>query len=133
MFKIRPCLHGCSQVSTISEVLFTGLLSCKHAHEVWDKVHKHFNLQMKARMHHLCVELKMSKKGSKSIYEYVLRIRAIVDSFLAVDDPISERGQVDAILQGFPEEYNHFTLMVYNKGEPTDIYDVKALLYVQEA
>lgn len=38
-------------LSTISEVVLPRLLSCKHAHEIWDKIHKHFNSQMKSRVH----------------------------------------------------------------------------------
>lgn len=85
---------------------------------------------MKARVHQLHLELKTSKKGNKTISEYVMRIRVIVDSLFAIGDPISERDQIDAISQGLPEEYNPFIMMIYRKGEPTYIYDVEALLYV---
>lgn len=40
--------------------------------------------------------------------------------------------QIDAILQGLPKKYNPLIMMIYSNGEPTDIYDVEALLYVQE-
>lgn len=39
-------------LSTIYESVLPKVFACKRAHEVWDKVHKHFNSQMKARMHH---------------------------------------------------------------------------------
>lgn len=45
-------------LSTISEVVLSCVLSCKHAYEMWDKMHKHFNLQMKAHVHQLRFELK---------------------------------------------------------------------------
>lgn len=85
-------------LSTISESVLPRLLSCKHAYEVWDKVHKHCNAQMKARVHQLRVKLKMIKKGTQSISEFVLHIRSIVDSLLAIGDPISERDQINVIL-----------------------------------
>lgn len=40
---------------------------------------------------------------------------------------------MDAILQGSPEEYNPFIMMIYNKGDPIDIYIMELLLYVQKA
>lgn len=43
-----------------------------------------------------------------------------------------KRDQVDFILQGFPKEYNPLVIMIYEKVEPKDIYEVEALLYVQE-
>lgn len=88
---------------------------------------------MKARVHQLLVELKTIKKGSRSISEYVLWVRAIADSLLVIGDPIFERDQMDVILQGFTEEYNPFIMMIYGKVKPTDIYEVEALVYVQEA
>lgn len=79
-------------LSTIYESVLPKVLACKCAYEVWDKVHKHFNSQMKARVHHICSELKISKKGTISISEYVLRVCAIADSLVAIGDPISKYG-----------------------------------------
>lgn len=62
-------------LSTISEaVLFPRILSCRPAHEVWDKVNKHFHLQIKAQVHQLMPELKTIKKGNMPISKHVLRI-----------------------------------------------------------
>lgn len=72
-------------------------------------------------------------KGSRSISEYVLIIRAISNSLLLIDDPISRRDEIDAILQGVPEDYNSFIMMIYEKGKPNDIYYIESLLYMQEA
>lgn len=88
---------------------------------------------MKARVHQLYVELKMIKKGTQYISKFVLRIRSIVDSLLAIGDPISERDQIGAIFQGLPEEYNSFIIMAYNITDPMYIYEVDGFLYVQEA
>lgn len=59
---------------------------------------------MKAQVHQLRAELKMSKKGTKTTYELFLRIRAIAYSVMEIRDPISERDQIDSILQGLLEE-----------------------------
>lgn len=62
-----------------------------------------------------------------------MRIQAIANSLIVIGDQIYERDQIDVILQGLPEEYNSFIMMIYGKGENTVIYDIEALLYVQEA
>lgn len=80
---------------------------------------------MKARIRQLHSELKTSKKGSRSISEYVLCVQAIAVSLMDVGDPIYERGQVDAILQGLVGEYNPFFMMVYSKAGIMDIYDMQ--------
>lgn len=54
-------------------------------------------------------------------------------SLLDIGDHISERDQTNEILQGLPEEYNPFIMMIYGKLELTNIYYVEALFYVQEA
>lgn len=95
-------------------------------------MHKHLYSQMKAWVHQLRLELKTTKKGNHSISKYVLQIRVLVDSLLDVGDPISERDKIDAILQGLLEEYNPLIMMIHGKVKSTNIYDVEALLYVQE-
>lgn len=77
--------------------------------------------------------LKKSKKGTKTISEFVLQIRAIKDSLMAIGNTISECDQIDSILQGLPKDYNHFIIMVYGKTDQVDIYEVEGLLCVQEA
>lgn len=52
---------------------------------------------------------------------------------MAIVDPISECDKIDSILQGLPEEYNPFIMIVYGKTDPMDIYEVEGLMHVQEA
>lgn len=93
-------------LSSLSDSILPRVLGCKHSWEVWDKVHKHFYSQLKAKVRQLRSELKSTKKGTSSINEYVLKIKAIVDSLIAVGDTIIEQDQIDAILEGLPKEYN---------------------------
>ncbi|PNX79443.1 retrovirus-related Pol polyprotein from transposon TNT 1-94, partial [Trifolium pratense] len=49
-----------------------------------------------------------------------------------VGDTVSEQEQVDAILEGLPEEFNSFVMMVYSRFESPTVEDVEALLLLQE-
>lgn len=120
-------------LSTISKSILPRVLSCKPAYEVWDKVHKHFKSQKKLCVHQLMSELKMSKKGIRTIFKYVLRVCAIDNSPMIIGGPIYEYVHVDAILHGLSEEYDPLIMMEYGKTKPIDIYDVEVILYVQEA
>lgn len=93
-------------LSMLSDSILPRVIGCKHSRQVWDKIHKFFYAHLKAKVRQLISELKSTKKGSRSIYEYVLCIKAISDSLLAIGDSISEQDQIDAILEGLPEEYN---------------------------
>lgn len=66
------------------------VLSSEHSYEVCDKIHKYFNARMKARVRQLRVELKSTKKGNRSIIEFVLRFKAITNSFIVLGDSISK-------------------------------------------
>lgn len=90
-------------LSTISELVLPRVLSCKHSYEVWDKIHKFFNVQMRARVRQLRVELKSTKKGNYSVTEFVLKIKAIASSLLAVGDSTLEQDQIDSILNRLPK------------------------------
>lgn len=109
------------------------VLACKHAYEVWEKIHQYFNAQVKARVHQLRVELKSTKKGNKSITELVLRIKAIANSLLAVGDLITKQDQIGSILNGLPEEHNPFVMHMYGCPITHTLCEVEALLYLQEA
>lgn len=88
---------------------------------------------MKAKMRQLRSELKSSKKGAHSINEYVLRIKAIVDVLVAIGDSVTEQDQIDAILEGLPEEDNPFVMMIYSRVDPPSVTDIESLLMVREA
>lgn len=61
------------------------------------------------------MELKSTKKGKKSITEFVLRIKAIANTLLAVGDSISEQDQIDSILATFVDGYTRYTLLYFLK------------------
>jgi hypothetical protein len=120
-------------LSTLSESVLPRVLSCRHAHEVWDKIHKYFNSVLKSRARQLRSELKNSRKLARSVNEYLLRIKTIINSLVAVGDVVSEQEHVDAILEGLPEEFNSFVMMIYSRYESPTVEDVEALLLLQEA
>lgn len=97
-----------------------------------DIIHKYFNAHMKARVRQFHVELKSIMKGNCSVTEFLLRVKAIANSLLAVGDVLSKKDQVDLILDGLPKEYNSFVMQMYGMAEPPTLYDVKTLLYIQE-
>lgn len=63
----------------------------------------------------------------------MLHIKAIIDSLLAISDPVIEQDHIDAILEGLLEEYNSFVMMIYRRIDPPSTTDIEALLMVQEA
>jgi histone deacetylase 1/2 len=56
-----------------------------------------------------------------------------VNSLIAVGDNVSEQEQIDATLDGLPEEFNSFVMMFYSKTDEFAVEDLEALLLLQEA
>lgn len=88
---------------------------------------------MKAKVRQLRSKLKNTKKGTHTINEFVLHMKAICDSLVAIGDSISEKDQIDAILEGLPEEYGPFVMMIYGRSDSPSVSDIESSLLLQEA
>ena len=73
-----------------------------------------------------------SIKKDKSINEYLLEIKKIVDSLAAIDSPISDDDHIEAILDGLPEDFDSFITSVTLRLDPYSVDDIEALLLAQE-
>lgn len=62
-----------------------------------------------------------------------MRIRALVDSLQAIGDPVTKQDHIDTILEGLPEEFNSFAMMIYARIEPASVDDIETLLVVQDS
>lgn len=120
-------------LSSLSDSILPRVVGCKHAWQVWEKIQNHFYTTMKAKVRQLRFELKITKKGSRSINEYLLRIKAIVDQLIAAGDTLSDQEHIDVVLDGLPEEYNSFVMMIYARSDSPSISDIESLLLLQEA
>lgn len=97
------------------------------------QIHKFFYSHLRAKVRQFRSELKNTKKRTRSISEYLLRIRPIMDSLQAMGDSISEQDHIDTVLEGLPEEYNSFVMMIYGRNDSPSIDDIEALLLTQDS
>jgi len=79
----------------------------------------------------LKVQLRMIKKD-KSILEYLLAIKKIIDSLAAIGSVISDDDHIEAILDGLPEDYDSFVTFVTSRLDPYTVDDIEAFLLAQE-
>ncbi|GAU27211.1 hypothetical protein TSUD_108020 [Trifolium subterraneum] len=120
-------------LSTISDGVLPRVLNCKHSHEVWEKIHKYFNSVLKSRARQLRSELKNTKKSARSMSEYLLRIKSIVNSLIAM-------GDMDCWKQESEKErivlLSHFVKIIVKSFTGSDnptVEDIEGLLLLQEA
>ena len=65
--------------------------------------------------------------------EYLLRIKAIVDALSSIGYSILVQDHLDAIFDGFPEEYNAFVISVNTRLDPYTIPKIESLLLAHES
>lgn len=99
----------------------------------WHKIHKHFYAHLKAKARQLRTELKTLKKGTKTVSEFITKLHSMADSLAAIGDEVKDQDLMDIILEGLPEEYNAFVMILYGKPGNTDLMELESLLLLQEA
>lgn len=65
-------------------------------------MHNHFQFETCAKARRLRTELQNTKKEDRSIFEFVLRVKALVDALYSIGDPISPQELMDVTLEGLP-------------------------------
>lgn len=78
-------------LSTISSSLLSRFVRLRHAWQVWEEVHLYCSTQMKTRSKRLRSELRNISKGSRTITEFIARVRTISESLMSIGDPVSHR------------------------------------------
>ena len=92
----------------------------------------YFHKQMRAKAKRLRVELRSTSLANRTVQEYLLRIRNLVDNLASIGDPIPMNQHLDVILEGLPQEYSPVISDVESKFEVIDIDEVESLLIAHE-
>lgn len=119
-------------LSSMIENVLTRVVGCTRSHEVWKKIEEYFAAHNRAKVHQYKSELRTTKKGTRTIAEYLLRIKALVDALIAIGSEISEQEYIEIILEGLPKEYDAFSTALRTRKEAYTVCEVDSLLLAQE-
>nr|KYP39759.1 hypothetical protein KK1_038920 [Cajanus cajan] len=100
-------------------------------HQILSNIETYFASLTKARVKQLKIQLRGIKK-SMAINQYLLEINKIVNTLVAIRSPLNTIEHIDAIFDGFPEEYDPFITSIFKRTEEYSIEKIEALLIVQE-
>lgn len=50
--------------------------------------------------------------------EYLLQIKALIDSLIAIGGEVSQKDHIEAIFGGLPQDYDPFTIRVDSRIDP---------------
>lgn len=120
-------------LNSISESIHARVVGCTHAWQLWDELHNYFNAQTKARSTQLQYELRHIVKEDRTISKYLLRIKALVDALISINNPVTYQEHFDAILEGLPDDYHLLFPTIESRIEPYSIAKIEALLLSHES
>jgi histone deacetylase 1/2 len=102
------------------------------SYELWGKIVSYFQKQLRAKARQLRIELRTTTLENRTVKEYLLRIRLLVDKFASIGDPLPLSQHIDIILEGPPSEFNSVISVVESKFESMEMDEVEALLLAHE-
>lgn len=112
--------------------VLTHVVGCARSHDVWSRINSYFAAHMRAKIHQYKYELRNTKKGARTVPQYLLRIKALMDSLVSIGSPVSEQEHVEIILEGLPSEYDAFSTAPRTRKEEYTVSEVESLLLAQE-
>ncbi|KAF7811382.1 Retrovirus-related Pol polyprotein from transposon TNT 1-94 [Senna tora] len=119
-------------LGSMTESMLTHVNECEHSYEAWNIMIEQFGINTKARVHLYKTELRGIKKGTETMSEFLLKIKAIAGALRAIGSPISEHEHMQYILEVLPQEYESFVTSTNMKTDLTSIGKLEALLIAQE-
>ncbi|KAF7834776.1 Retrovirus-related Pol polyprotein from transposon RE1 [Senna tora] len=107
-------------------------------HVSWKKQDKllfreYFAAHIGAKVHQYKLELRNMKKGTRTMQEYLLRIKALVDAVISVGSVVSAQEHIDTILFGLCGEYDAFVTRIRSRRDVYYVFEIESLLLAQEA
>lgn len=120
-------------LSTISPSLLSRFVLLRFSHQVWDEIHSYCYTQMKTRSCQLRSELRSITKGSRTVAEFIARVRTISESLASIGDPVSHRDLIETVLEALPGEYNAIVASVNSKSEVISLDELESQLLTQES
>lgn len=116
----------------MSDSMLTMMVGCEHAHEIWSKLDAFFASQTRAKVKQFKSQLRLLKKNSLRMSEYILKVKHLVNSLASLGSPISAADHIDALLDGLSEDYNGFIVSVTSRADPYSVLEIESLLVAQE-
>ncbi|MCH82619.1 retrovirus-related Pol polyprotein from transposon TNT 1-94, partial [Trifolium medium] len=118
--------------TTLSSDILARFLGSRTSQDLWGKIVSYFHKQLRAKARTLRVELRSTTLENRTIKEYLLRIRMLIDNLASIGDPVPLSQHMDMILEGLPSEFNSVISVVESRFESIDMDEVEALLLAHE-
>src|ERR1044072_6448588 len=71
-------------------------------------------------------------KGTKTMTEYLRRIKEVVNHLASIGEPVSFRDHVEVIFDGLPEEFSALSTLVTTRAAKYTVAEVEAMVTTHE-
>lgn len=117
---------------SMSESMLTRVVGCERSYSVWERISQFFVSQNRAKIRQFKTELCNTRKGDRSMNEYLQRIKAIVDSLILIGNEVTQAEHIEAIFDGLSEDYDPFVTSINTGLDPYTVFDFESLLLAHE-
>lgn len=119
--------------STIADFILLKLVDCTYSWQVWSEVQRYFNTLLTTKARQLRSELRNLTKGSRTITEFMIRVRDISESLVSIADPVPQRNLIEIVLDALPEEYDPIVDAMNNKEDLSTIEELESSILAHES
>jgi hypothetical protein len=114
--------------SSLTPPIMAQIIGHNSSHCAWKALEKTFSSSSRARIMQLRLELQSTKKGSMTMIDYFMKVKAVADSLAAIGEPVSEQDQVMNLLGGLGSDYNAVVTAINIRDDKISIEVVHNML-----
>jgi len=104
--------------------------SYNQTHKVWENIHADFSFQTTSRARQWCSAMRAVRLDSKTMEEYLPKIKSYVDELARIDVLVRHKEYVDAILERLPSDYVPMVRLLKVKGLHRQLLKLKLFCIV---
>jgi len=118
--------------STIDKEVLAQVIQSESSAEVWSSLENLYSRQTIAKSFQLKEQLRLIRKDSLSVSDYILKIKTIRLSLAAIGESLSDKDVLLAILNGLDHEYETIVSLVTYQMDEIDLEKMQYLLMMHE-
>ena len=99
-------------ISSLSETILAYVVKCPTSHNVWNTLERMFNTQSCTKSMSIRYQLATLRKGDSFVADYYHRFTNLIDTIVAIDQPIPHHKSLSFLFVGLGQEYDSLVTSV---------------------
>ena len=111
-------------ISSLSENILAYVVKCSTSHEVWATLERMFTAHSRARSMNIHYQLATLKKGDSSIADYFHKFTHLIDTLVAVAQPLPPNEALSFLFAGLGSDYDSLVTSIKTQLHPMSLDDL---------